>query len=135
MQLTPEQQKRISEAKSAGERRVVLDFTSGQEAEWETAVQQELAGKDENLEHLRKMKAAARQEGFSGDLRRAITLARRPIGELAAEIGDNRYSFRPRMSMRTKADSTTPHWWRLWANWARSVRDSWCCGEKRPRRC
>jgi hypothetical protein len=87
MQLTPEQQKRINEAKSAGEKRIVLDFTPGQEAEWEMAVQQELAGKDENLEHLRKMKAAAEQEGFSGDLRRAITLARRPIRELAVEIG------------------------------------------------
>ena len=87
MQLTPEQQKRISEAKSAGEKRVVLDLTPEQEAEWETAVQQELAGKDENLEHLRKVKAAAEQKGFSGDLRRAITLARRPIRELAAEIG------------------------------------------------
>ena len=63
MQLTPEQQTRLAQAKSAGEKRVALSFTPQQKAEWEAAVQQELAGKEENLDRLRKIKAAAEQGG------------------------------------------------------------------------
>ena len=40
-----------------------------------------------NLDRLRKIKAAAEQDGFLGDLHRAIALSRRPVQELAAEIG------------------------------------------------
>ena len=87
MQLTPEQQTQLAQAKSVGEKRVALNFTPQQKAEWEAAVQQELAGKEENLDRLRKIKAAAEQGGFLGDLRRAIALSRRPVQELAAEIG------------------------------------------------
>jgi hypothetical protein len=87
MQLTPEQRTRLRQAKSVGEKRVVLDSTPQQKAEWEAAVQQELAGREENLDRLRKIKAAAEQEGFLGDLRRAIALSRRPVQELAAEVG------------------------------------------------
>jgi len=66
---------------------VALRFTPEQKAEWEAVVQQELAGKEENLDRLRKIKAAAEKAGFLGDLRRAIALSRRPVQELAAEIG------------------------------------------------
>ena len=85
--LTPEQKEQIRLAKAAGEKRVNLHFTSEQKSQWESDVARELASRDENIEHFRKIKAAAAQVGFSGDLRRAIILANRPIAELAAEIG------------------------------------------------
>ena len=66
--------------------RVALSSTPQQKAEWEAAVQQELAGREENIDRLRKIKAATEQEGFLGDLRRAIALSRRPVQQLAAEI-------------------------------------------------
>ena len=87
MQLTPEQATQLAEAKSRGEKRVALSFTPQQKAEWEAAIRQELAGKEENIEHFRKLKAAAEEAGFLGDLRRAIALSRRPVQELAADIG------------------------------------------------
>jgi hypothetical protein len=87
MQLTPEQQAQVRQAKSTGEKRARVEFTPDQKAEWESAVQMELAGKGENLDHLRKIKTAAEQGGFMGDLRRAIGYSRKPIRELAAEIG------------------------------------------------
>ena len=54
MQLTPEQQTQLAQAKSAGEKRVALSFTPRQKAEWKAAVQQELAGKEENVDRLRE---------------------------------------------------------------------------------
>jgi len=87
MKLTPEQQTQLARAKSVGEKHVAVSFTPRQKAEREAAVQQELAGREENLNRLRKIKAAAEQVGFLGDLRRAIALSRRPVQELAAEIG------------------------------------------------
>jgi hypothetical protein len=87
MELTPEQREQIRQAKVAGEKRVTLSFTPHQKAQWEAAVQQELAGKEENIAHLRKIKAATEQPGFFGDVRRAIALSGRPIHELAAAIG------------------------------------------------
>ena len=87
MELTPEQRERIRQAKAAGERRAILSFTPQQKAEWETAVAQEMAGKEENIARFRKIKVAAEQRGFFGDVRRAIALSRRPGHELAAEIG------------------------------------------------
>ena len=86
MELTPEQQTQFAQGKSVGEKRVALSFTPQQKAEWEAAVQQELAGREENLDRLRKIKAAAEQAGFLGDLRRAVALSRRPVQELAAQI-------------------------------------------------
>jgi hypothetical protein len=64
-----------------------LRFTPEQRNEWRAAVEEELAAKDENLAHLRKVHAAAEQPGFFGDLRRAIVLSRRPLPELAQQIG------------------------------------------------
>jgi hypothetical protein len=87
MELTPEQQAQLRHAQAAGEQRAALSFTPRQKAEWEAAVQQELAGREENLDRLRKIKAAAEAGGLLGDLRRAITSSRRPVQELAGEIG------------------------------------------------
>jgi len=63
MQLTPEQQQQLQQAKAAGDKRVTLRFTAEQRHEWQAAVQQERAGKEENIAHFRKIKAAAEQRG------------------------------------------------------------------------
>lgn len=89
MQLTPEQQEQSRQAKAAAEKRVTLRFVTQQQQEWQTIVEQELAGTAENIVHFRKIKAAAEQRGFLGDVRRAISLSRWPIQELANEIGIN----------------------------------------------
>jgi ribosome-binding protein aMBF1 (putative translation factor) len=87
MKLTPEQQDQVERARAAGEKRVTIDFTSPQRAAWDATVQQELAAKQETLELFRKIQCAADQPGFFGDIRRAIIHARRPIEELATEVG------------------------------------------------
>ena len=87
MQLTPQQKEQNRAAKEAGETRATVEFTSEQKRQWETAVAAELAGKEENIAHHRKMQAAAREPGFLGDVRRAITFSRRPVSELATELG------------------------------------------------
>ena len=86
MQLTPEQQEQLQQAKAAGEKRVHLRLTAGQRNEWQSAVEEELACKDENIAHIQKVRATAEQPGFFGDVRRAIVLSRRPMAELATEI-------------------------------------------------
>lgn len=87
MRLTPEQLDQVRQAKDRGERRVDLSFTPEQRNAWRETVDQELAGKDENIAQNRKIKAAAEQAGFFGDLRRAILLSRRPLVELSEAIG------------------------------------------------
>ena len=87
MQLTPQQQEQVDQAKARGEQRVSLQFTPAQKASWREAVAQELAGKAENVAHFRKLRAAAEKPGFLGDVRRAIILSRRPVEELASAIG------------------------------------------------
>jgi hypothetical protein len=87
MQLTPEQQEQARQAKARGERRVFVSFTPEQRKEWRKMVDVELAGKEENIAHFRKIKAAAEQPGFFGDIRRAIFYSRRPIEELSTTIG------------------------------------------------
>ena len=87
MQLTPEQQEQVENAKAAGEKRVTVRFTAEQQAQWQESVRQELEGKEENIVHGRKIKAAAEQPGLFGDVRRAIVLSGRPVDELAKEIG------------------------------------------------
>ncbi len=59
MQWTPEQQTQLAQAKSVGEKRAAVSFTPQQKAVWEAAVQQELAGRVENLDRLRKIKAGS----------------------------------------------------------------------------
>ena len=87
MELTPEQKEQVRQAKAAGERRVTLCFTPEQKRHWQAAVQEELAGKEENIAHFRKRKAATERPGFFGDVRRAIAASRRSIHELADQIG------------------------------------------------
>jgi len=87
MQSTPEQQEQVRNARAAGDQRATLRFTPQQRDEWKAAVEEELAGKEANVAHLRKVQAACEQPGFFGDVRRAMALSRRPIDELAAEIG------------------------------------------------
>ena len=76
MQLTPEQQQQVLQAKANGEKRVNIQFTPEQRADWAAVVQEEIAGKEENIAHFRKLHAAALQPGFFGDIRRAIVLPR-----------------------------------------------------------
>lgn len=87
MELTPEQREQVRHAKASGERRVTLRFTAQQREAWEAAVREELAGKEDNLAQFRKVKAAAERPGFFGDVRRAMAVSRRPLDELAGEIG------------------------------------------------
>jgi len=87
MQLTPEQQEQVRQAKERGERRIRLSFTAEQKSAWRQAVEQELAGKEENIAYWRKIVAAADQPGFFGDIRRALFLSRRAPHELVTAIG------------------------------------------------
>jgi hypothetical protein len=86
MQLTPEQQDQLQRAKAAGATRAHLRPTAEQRNEWRAAVEDELACKDDNIAHIRKLRAAAEQPGFFGDVRRAIILSRRPVADLAKDI-------------------------------------------------
>jgi hypothetical protein len=87
MELTPEQKNQVHHAKERGEQRVTVQFTSEQRKTYQETVEQELAGKDENIAQMRQIIRAAEQPGFFGDVRRAIIVSRRPIGELAIAIG------------------------------------------------
>ena len=87
MRFTPEQEAQVRQAKERGERRVFLQFTPEQKQAYREALEQELAGKDENIAHIGKIMAAAEQPGLFGDIRRAILLSRCSIGELSATIG------------------------------------------------
>lgn len=87
MELTPQQQEQVRQAKAAEETRATIEFTPEQKQDWADAVAQEMADKDANIAHIRKIQAAAAKSGFFGDVRRAIIVSRRPIHELATEIG------------------------------------------------
>jgi len=87
MQLTPQQQAVVDKAKAAGEKRATLSFTTEQKGEWQEAVRRELDGRDETIARLQKIKAAAEQTGFFGDVRRAIALSGRRVDELASDTG------------------------------------------------
>jgi DNA-binding MarR family transcriptional regulator len=90
MQLTPEQKAQLEQAKQRGERRVYVQLTPEQRKEYREAVAQEMAGKEANIAHYRKINAAAERPGFFGDIRRAILLSRPSIPELATAIGVDR---------------------------------------------
>ena len=87
MQLTPEQLEQVRQAKERGDRRVSLSYTQEQSKAWRDALQQELANQQENVAQFHKINSAAEQPGFLGDIRRAILLSRRPVGDLAAAMG------------------------------------------------
>lgn len=70
-----------------GRRSFMLQFTPAQREEYLRIAAGEDANRNENIAWLRKLQAAERESGFSGDLRRAINAARRPLGELAAKVG------------------------------------------------
>jgi hypothetical protein len=87
MELTPEQQAQIQQAKERGKQRVTVQFTDDQRKAYREAVARELAGKEENTAQINRIVRAAEQPGFFGDVRRAILASRRPVSELAAAIG------------------------------------------------
>lgn len=87
MELTPEQQIEIQQAKAAGQRRVSLQWTDEQRERWRAAVAEETVGKEENLAHLQKIKRALEQPGFFGDVRRAIAMSSCPMAKLAEQLG------------------------------------------------
>ncbi len=87
MQLTPNQSEQVRQAKLRGERRIYMELTPEQKKEYREAVAQEMAGKEANIAHARKVKVAAEKPGFFGDVRRAILLSRPSIPDLAMAIG------------------------------------------------
>ena len=87
MQLTPEQEQQLHQAKTAGQKRITMRMTPEQREQYRVAIAEEMAAKEENIAHLRKMQWAAQQPGFFGDVRRAIAQCQSPIHELAAIIG------------------------------------------------
>jgi hypothetical protein len=87
MQLTPEQKEHLRQAQERGERRVYMEFTQEQRKEYQELVAREMAGKEANIARCRRIKAAAEQPGFFGDIRRAILLSRPSIPDLASAIG------------------------------------------------
>ena len=87
MQLTPEQQEQLRQAKASDASRVAFGFTAAQKKAWQTAVEIELNGKEENIARFHKIKAAAEQQGFFGDIRRAILLSRRQVAAFSPTIG------------------------------------------------
>ena len=87
MKLTPEQKKQLAQAQAKGEQRVSMTFTPEQRSEWQVAVAEELASKEENIAHIRKIKTASEAPGFFGDVRRAIMNSRQPLDALAQQIG------------------------------------------------
>ena len=87
MELTPEQQQQIQRAKAAGESRVDLAFTDEQRADWQCSARQEQDEREATIGQLKKIREAAEQPGFFGDLRRAISSSRRPLSELATTVG------------------------------------------------
>jgi hypothetical protein len=93
VELTPEQKQQLSNAKATGQQRVTMQFTAEQKQQYQAAIAVELAGKAENISHIRKIQAAAEQPGFFGDVRRAIALCRRPVAELAQHIGVDPHLF------------------------------------------
>ena len=86
MKLTPEQRQQVEAARAAGERRVMLEYTPEQLADWEAARDRALAEKPEVIARFQKMRQAERQDTFSGRLRRAIRASMRNTKSLAEEI-------------------------------------------------
>jgi ribosome-binding protein aMBF1 (putative translation factor) len=87
MEVTPEQQQQIQRAKATGESRVNLAFTDQQKADWQRAAREEQDERDATIGQMEKIRDAARQPGFFGDVRRALASSRRPVSELATTIG------------------------------------------------
>jgi hypothetical protein len=88
MELTPEQKAEIEQQRSDDPQRrhFMLEITPQQQTEWERAVAEEMAYKDENIRRGRAWLRALREDSFSGELRRAIVASKRPADELAEKI-------------------------------------------------
>jgi len=67
--------------------RIVIEPTPEQSEEYRRAVEVEEAGREANISYARRVLAAAREPGFSGDLRRAYGAARRMPDDVAREVG------------------------------------------------
>lgn len=87
IELTPEQREQIRQAREAGERRIVLATTADQRAEMERVIAEEDAAMTENREHARKRHLAQAEQGFAGDLRRAIVRSDQSLSDIATSIG------------------------------------------------
>jgi hypothetical protein len=71
----------------SGPQHRIVEWTPEQIADFERRVAMELAGKEENIAYVRRLKEAAREKGFSGDLRRAIAASQKPPQDLGTELG------------------------------------------------
>ena len=91
-QPTDEQRAALQEQMAAtpSQGRVGVPLTSEQAVAYREAVQEELAGKDEMVAHVRKLRAAEQEAGLFGDLRRAINASRLDRNVIAQMIGTTR---------------------------------------------
>lgn len=89
IELTPEQRAEMDRQRAANPaaRGVYVEFTPEQREEYLKLARAVDAGREEDIAHVRAIEAAAREPGFSGDLRRAIRAARIPSQQLADRIG------------------------------------------------
>lgn len=87
MKLTPEQEKIVEQARREGRSRVHLDLTPDQQSEVRRGIEEEEAGRDENIEAFHRREAAEAEPGFFGDLRRAVSASGRSPIAIAEEIG------------------------------------------------
>ncbi len=87
MEYDAEQLSQINQARLGGQGRVVVRLTDEQAEQFQSIAERESTDKDANTAHIRKIKAAAEQPGFIGDIRRTILHTRRPVQELAASAG------------------------------------------------
>jgi hypothetical protein len=70
-----------------GPQHKVVEWTAEQIADYEKRVEAELAGIGENRAYFSKLRQAARQSGFNGDLLRAIAASRKAPPDLARVVG------------------------------------------------
>lgn len=89
MERTPEQLAEIARQRAANPtaRGVHIEFTPEQREEYLCLANAVDAGREEDIAHVRALETAAREPGFSGDLRRAIMAARIASAQLAEQIG------------------------------------------------
>lgn len=87
MQLTPEQQMHLDQARKEGRRSVNITLTEEQRADQQKKIAEEEGLREENIAAYRRRRQAEAEPGLSGDLRRAISAARRRPDELAAASG------------------------------------------------
>jgi hypothetical protein len=87
MKFTPEQWAEVERQRRENPGgRIMLEFTPEQEEEYRRMVEVEEAGREANIAYARKLLAALREPGFSGDLRRAIKASRSDYRELAQAL-------------------------------------------------